>query len=40
MCEIPTTASNDIIFKTENFFSIFNEFLESTQNFSHFEKKD
>ena len=40
MREIPATGSNTIIFKTEKFFSIFIEFLESRQNFAHFLKKD
>ena len=40
MTEIPAKGSNVIIKKKENISSTFMAFLESTQNFTHFQRKD
>ena len=40
MGQMTATGSNGIISKTKNIFSIVIAFLESTQNFVHFQKKD
>ena len=40
MREIPAKGSNAIISKTQTFSETFNTFLQSIQNFAHFEKKD
>ena len=40
MTEIPAKGSNVIIKKKENISSTFMVFLESTQNFTHFQRKD